>query len=199
MEMDLHQWQQLAIFITAVGGALTTIVAWKARIWPWLKHRWRTRSKVVMLETLARIERSTQTATAERQKIAHDFAELKREFVLFGASVRAMIASDDTLATFEASPAGLLIDANRTYLRWTGKTPAELSGWGWINSVHVQDRQSLRVEWESAVRDVRQAILAFRMLAADGSDFKVKATITPIPEGIVPCEKFVGVIHRIED
>lgn len=190
MKLDPHQLQVAFGLIVGGGAALATVHRLITRTWPWLKERWANRTSRVMLAGLATLQAQGETAVTERRA-------LMKEFSLFRATVGAIVASDETIATFEASPDGLLITANRTYLKWTGKTLEELKRWGWINSVVTEDRGKVRTEWDSACRDVRQSELFFRMLDADGQAFKVRATASPIPEG-ERCEKFVGVIHLLE-
>lgn len=114
---------------------------------------------------------------------------------LMAATMRATSNTNPRMATFEASCDGHLTDCNKTYLRWTGRTLDEMLNWGWITTVHPEDRDAVRKEWMQAVGDVRQSILKYRMLNEDGGCFYVEVTATPIPEGTFPCEKWVGVIY----
>jgi hypothetical protein len=190
--------RQIFETLVALGSAASVVAGWFLWVWPRVKRAWQNRTSVVIRAGIADLRAQGETAAAERSAQSRTLTELKRDFVLLGATMRAVVASDQTMATFEAGADGLLKDANRTYLLWTGRTFGELERWGWINCVSPQDRQRVRAEWESAVRDVRQSVMRFSLIAADGTLFEVRATATPIPEGIIPCEKFVGVIHRLD-
>lgn len=192
--MDL---QNLATTVTLVAGAITASVGLYRGGWAWIRERWENRSSVVIRNALTKLQQQGEAAMGERSALGRKFDVLSRDFVLFTSSVKAVIEADTTIATFEASPDGHLIDANRTYMQWTGKTLDELLRWGWINCVHPLDQDDVRREWESACRDQRQSTKQFRMLDADGREFRVRATAKPIPEGRV-CEKFAGVLHRLD-
>lgn len=194
--MELHDLQRIAGAVIAISGAVGAIYGWVRIVWPRLKARWRNRTKVRVLDALERIERTCVDATRERTALTNTVGGLAKEFHLFRATVGAVIAADPDTATFEASPSGLLTDASRAYLRWTGRSFADLERWGWINAVHHEDRAKVRTEWDAAVRDQRQSVMRYRLLGADGTAFGVLVTATPIPDGAATCEKFVGVIHR---
>lgn len=192
--MDL---QHIGGTVIVVSGAVSAVVGWVKIVWPRLKRAWSTRRSVLVMAALDRIEAATQAESVKGTDRGRKLDQLTREFVLFSSTVKAVVESDTTIATFEASPDGHLIDANRTYLQWTGKTLAELLRWGWINCVHPADQAQVRRDWESACRDVRQSVSIFRMLDADGEPFRVRATAKPIPDGPT-CEKFAGVLHRLD-
>jgi PAS domain S-box-containing protein len=114
---------------------------------------------------------------------------------LMAATMRATQNTNPRMATFEADAEGRLIDANKTYLRWAGRQLNEMLGWGWITTVHVDDREQVRREWVQAVADVRTSVMKYRIVDEDGEVIHVEVTATPIPEGVMPCEKWVGVMY----
>lgn len=193
--MDL---QHGALTVTAIGGAVGTLYGGYRVLWPRMWRAWANRSKVRVEAALARIEQSSATAANERSSVARVVEELKHDFALFRAEISAFVAADPDVATFVASPQGLLTEASKTYLRWTGRSFADLERWGWVNVIHPQDQAKVRSEWDAAVRDQRQSVMRFRMIGADGGYFEVVATATPIPDGAVTCEKFVGHIRRFD-
>src|SRR5574343_1543531 len=90
-----------------------------------------------MPDSMKRIEATLKTNAAAA-------AEVRQTVDLMAATLRAQANTNPRMATFEASPTGALTDANKTYLRWTGLTLPELVNWGWINSVHPEDRERVR-------------------------------------------------------
>lgn len=144
-----------------------------------------------LADSLNRVE-SKLSANVERAESINKTVEL------MAATMRATSNTNPRMATFETSASGMLIDCNKTYLRWTGRTLDEMLNWGWINCVHPDDKVTVRREWLEAVADVRQSVLRYRMLDEDGGCFKVEVTATPIPEGALTCEKWVGVIYLEE-
>lgn len=190
----LREVTMVAGAVISLGGAWATV----KRGGPWLRQRWANRTSAVIRAGLATLQSQNDKASEERASHGRMLATLAKDMVLLGATMRAVVASDPTIATIEATPEGLLRDANRTFLHWTGRTFAEIERWGWLNCVAEEQRQKVRAEWESAVRDVRGVVIGFDLLSVDGSRLPVRATLTPIPEGIIPCEKFIGVIHRLD-
>jgi hypothetical protein len=128
-----------------------------------------------------------------------DVQDMGKKLDLLGMTFDATVNADPNIATFKAARNGLLIEASGTYTKWTGLPFPALAGWQWINAVHAEDRPRVRAEWESAIADVRESRMRYRMLSADGlTYFEVNVVATPIPQGANPCEKFIGVISREE-
>jgi PAS domain S-box-containing protein len=223
--MDLHQIKNLeAVIISAISiiGAIWAFLKW---VWPYLKNGYeRTIAVFRIVEQMPTVLESMQSVdTLSRQvsiimkqvmpdggsSLADSMKRIEttvsdnakrseatgKNVALMTATMRATSNTNPRMATFETSSEGLLVDCNKTYLRWTGKTLNEMLNWGWINTVHPDDRDMIRREWNQAVVDVRQSIHKYRMLDEDGACFYVEVTATPIPEGSYPCEKWVGVIY----
>ena len=141
-----------------------------------------------MPDSMKRIEAKLQDNSNKAEAIG-------KTVNLMAATMRATSNTNPRMATFEASPLGALIDANKTYLRWTGRQLNEMLGWGWINTVHQEDREQVRHEWLQAIADVRTSVMKYRIVDEDGEVLHVEVTTTPIPEGVMPCEKWVGVMY----
>lgn len=114
-------------------------------------------------------------------------------------TMRVRDDSDPRRGTFEADQHGLLVDCNKTYLRWTGRTLQEMFGWGWINAVHHDDRERVRDEWQQAIEDCRLSGLRFRLVNLEGDCITVESTATPVPEGQQHPERWVGIMFRVDD
>lgn len=142
-------------------------------------------------DSMKRIE-STLKSNAERSEA------IGKTVNLMAATMRATTNTNPRMATFEAAPSGMLTDANKTYLRWTGRQLNEMLGWGWITTVHPADREQVRHEWLQAIADVRTSVMRYRIVDEDGEVLVVEVTATPIPEGVMPCEKWVGVMYLVE-
>lgn len=169
--------------VPLIHGALADLAEGIARI-----------EAAALVESSKGTERGTQIEAQGLQ-----LASIAKNLALTNMTMRATLATDPRMGTFEADVNGLLIDCSKTYLRWTGRQFNEMRNWGWITTVHPDDRARVRLEWEQAVVDSRQSVMRYRMIGVDGNVFEVEATATPIPEGMLPCEKFVGVVHRLQD
>lgn len=144
-----------------------------------------------MPDSMNRIEATLKSNADEAKAIG-------KTVNLMAATMRAESNTDPRKAKFEASPTGELTDANETYLRWTGLSMPRMVRWGWINSVHPDDRDAVRREWLQAISDVRTSAMKYRIVDEDGEIIHVEVTATPIPEGVTPCEKWIGVIYLAE-
>lgn len=67
-------------------------------------------------------------------------------------------------ALVETNSQGRLTNMNRTYLRWTGRSPDELIGEGWKNVIHPDDLPNVARSWEAAVQGERDVELTFRLV-----------------------------------
>lgn len=83
-------------------------------------------------------------------------------------------------AITETDPAGGLVYANRTYLKWTGREDSEVYGDGWVNAVDSRDRNRVVSEWRDAVSGRRSFESRFRLLDGDGKPFIVYARAIPL-------------------
>lgn len=196
--MDLGDFQYVLAAVAGIGMSLGIMWGWLRKGLPWIKRRWANRTNAVIRAGLDALQVQGAAATTERTALSRKLDAFGRELAHLGATMRAVVAADPTKAMFEAGPDGLLHDASRTLLTWTGRTQEELDRWGWFNAVADEQRQKVRGEWESAVRDVRAIVIDFELVSLSGTRTAVRATVTPIPEGIIPCDKFVVVLVRIE-
>lgn len=78
--------------------------------------------------------------------------------------VRKALSNDSISGVWEASADGQLTYANRTFQRIVGRSLGDLEGWGWVNSIHPEDREKVLKEWKLALEQEREARLNFRVL-----------------------------------
>jgi two-component system, cell cycle sensor histidine kinase and response regulator CckA len=67
-----------------------------------------------------------------------------------------------------AGPDGSCDYLNRRWTEFTGRPVAAMLGWGWIESVHPEDREAFQAEYAAAVATRRPFRIEFRMLHQDG-------------------------------
>ena len=99
------------------------------------------------------------------------------------------------VAEFTCAPEGNVTYVNQTLARWLGVGKQELLGWGWINYIHIDDRDRVRREWTACVREHRALSIHYRLVEADGDITNVHAVATPIPDA-PPARQWVGVIRK---
>lgn len=215
--MDPTHARSIFELITAGAAAIGAVYGGWRYAWPLMK-RWGARwmlfwtgfdtvplihgSLAELHAGIARLEKfgideAAQGASrgAQIEEQGKQISAIGKSLALTNMTMRATLASDPNMATFEADPQGRLIEASKTMLRWTGKQFAEVAGWGWIATVHPDDRLRVRNEWNQAVSDCRTFELTYLMCGPEGA-YEVRVTATPIPELVTPCEKYIGVIYR---
>lgn len=101
----------------------------------------------------------------------------------------------------ETNHMGLLTFANRTHLRWTGRTLEELLGEGWINAIDPNDRKRLTEEWHDAVMDERDLITKFNILDTHGEVVPVRSHTYVIksPSGDGTVLGWAAMIYRADE
>lgn len=79
-----------------------------------------------------------------------------------------VLMSDTSNAIVEYDKDGVCTWVNWQYCRLTGRTPMEVLGYGWINSIHPEDRDDVRREWERSVEESRSFEMSYRKMTHDG-------------------------------
>lgn len=179
-----------------VAGAFQNIEALPARL-SGIDTRLDGMESAREVSDLAAAQRGLQLEDHGRQ-----LGAMTQAVTLMGLSFKATADYIPNLARFETDPSGLIVEASKQFCSWAGRQFPEVAGWGWITTVHPDDRPRVRAEWTEAVRDCRRSSMRYRMLGpgAEHDGFEVEFTATPIPEGgFLPCLKFVGALYRLED
>lgn len=82
---------------------------------------------------------------------------------------------------FRTDKDGHCVWVNTAYNLITGKPLEDLKGHGWISLIHEEDRETVRSEWELAVKDVRRFELPYKVINDRmGTTYLVKCTSYPI-------------------
>lgn len=116
--------------------------------------------------------------------------------------------SDRCLLEFDSD--GRCIFANRAFLRFTGRTEADIMGTGWTSSFHPDDRREVARSWETAVTSKSSLELGARMARANGEYARGSVQMTAVhasgelvawlgvftPNPVMPDAAHVGVAVR---
>jgi PAS domain S-box-containing protein len=143
-------------------------------------------------DAMARIEASTAERTVMLQ-------EMNKAIIGIVNLQKAAQNTNRRMAALEFDLNGRLIEVSKTYGRWTGVESNDLLGWGWINTVHPEDKDRVRRDLLSAVNECRSEVLRFSMIDHTGIAREVELTFNPVPDAPGTCEKFFGSLVKIED
>ena len=85
------------------------------------------------------------------------------------------ILSDMSVGVFETNKDGEFTKVKRKFLRMTGRTPEEVKGSGWVNTVAMRDRKRVESEWLQAIAEERELETVFLMITPDDERMQVSA------------------------
>jgi PAS domain-containing protein len=209
----------------AIGASVGSAYASWKWIWPWLKNDlWPV---LVGFKAIAELPTVVHTCSGLNDTIkAHDIrlARVMKEVLPNGGSslrdavgrietsvsdqaqylrvmagtMRANLDSDPYRALFETDADGSNLWVNKTYLRWVNRSVQEMLGWGWLACVADADRERVRDEWLSCVKERRQFQARYFLVDSAGARIEVDCHVVPIPEGASVVERYVGVIRRVD-
>lgn len=103
------------------------------------------------------------------------------------------LSMDISSGVQEFGPDGDLIWCNRTYLRLVNRDQTEVTGYGWINSIHPQDRDAVRHAWLEAVRNEMAYEGEYRVLQPEGEVIHISVRATVMRSG----DKVIGYVTSV--
>ncbi|HEX7512531.1 MAG TPA: PAS domain-containing protein, partial [Candidatus Methylomirabilis sp.] len=89
------------------------------------------------------------------------------------------LANETTALVWLSGPHGQRTFFNRAWLDFTGRSPAESEGRGWLESVHPEDREPVLNAWGAALAARREFRVEYRLRHADGRYCRIRETGTP--------------------
>ena len=216
-----------AFMIAIASAIGTAFAAWLLDRWLDIRGRWSRwreakRSRVTALDDLlarmpnalgfiedartwqqARDARDLRTDTSLAQiavsleantKATH---EIQQELKVIRATSRAKADADHTMGYFECAVSGGITEANETFQRRMKCGEEDLLDWRFLNFVHPEDRDRVKLKWDQARRLGIEFRERFRTVATDGQVWLVDARATPIPPGEEPVG-WIGFVHFLD-
>lgn len=86
------------------------------------------------------------------------------------------LLDNGSVPIYEAGLDGKCTWVNEKYCELTGYSLSEFLNNGWRNSLHVDDRDRIVSEWESAVKDKRDFHAEYRLVSRNGEIYKIHTT-----------------------
>lgn len=152
------------------------------------------------VQTRAKLLRSVRQEPARIIGISWDVTAAKlaesaqRETLNVLSKLRARIDALSSIANdfiWSAAPDGRIIDAD-SWCEFTGQTPKEASGWGWMNAIHPADRERTREELQQLI-DENSAQTEYRLRNRTGTYRWVRSRAAPLVGSDGNIEEWVGV------
>lgn len=121
-------------------------------------------------------------------------AELRRSEERF----RSLVAATSAIV-WTAPASGKLETVELGWNNFTGQTPQEAYGWGWLQAIHPADRERVEATWCQAVKMQASYQADYRLRRADGQYRWMSARAVPIVEPNGNVREWAGVHTDITD
>ena len=133
---------------------------------PALSHRW-----LSSVGSWKRTHRAwAHTKSLYIEGVVSDVTEQKLvEIALRESEERfRILASHAPVGIFQEDRNGIRTYVNERWLQITGSSLEKAMGWGWIRSVHSEDRDLVDSEWRAALKSGGSYAAEYRVLREDG-------------------------------
>jgi len=94
---------------------------------------------------------------------------------------------------------GFFVGDSSTWEAYTGQTPQEYMGWGWLDAIHPEDRELTAVAWRRAVEGKEFYYAEFRLRRHDGQYRRVTSRGVPVRNADGVMTEWVGTCTDVED
>lgn len=173
----------------SVGALSTAAVA----LWGYLALVFKRND--AKLNEFAAIPKNLQAVNAKLETQQGRMAHMQATLTDLHLEIKARGDLNIDAAEFTCAHNGEVTNVNLTFARWLGVDKSELLRWGWINYVHIDDRERVRAEWQACIKEHRALNVRYRLVEVDGDITQVHTVATPIPDA-PPARQWVGVIRK---
>ncbi|MCL6752127.1 PAS domain S-box protein [Nostoc sp. CCCryo 231-06] len=109
------------------------------------------------------------------------------------------LAEASASIVWNAGPWGNVVEDIPTWEAFTGQSPEQYKGWGWVDALHPDDRTSVTTIWRQAFFGRSVAVAEYRVLRHDGEYRYMKIRGVPILDETGEIEEWVGMCVDISD
>jgi len=110
---------------------------------------------------------SLQQCLIEQQTALRHRLQIEENLRRSEARYRSLAQASASII-WSAAPWGNVIDEIPNWQAFTGQSPEEYKGWGWVNALHPEDRKSLAAIWRQAFYTGSVAVAEYRVRHYDG-------------------------------
>ena len=100
---------------------------------------------------------------------------------------------------WSTNAAGEVVEDLPTFQSFAGRTQAELQGWGWVDTLHPDDRQRAAQIWSKAVANHSLYEIEYRMRRADGEYRYMSARGVPVIDKEGSVREWIGFCNDITE
>ncbi|ODG96308.1 hypothetical protein A4S05_19065 [Nostoc sp. KVJ20] len=109
------------------------------------------------------------------------------------------LAEASASIVWRAAPWGNVVDDIPTWQAFTGQSPEQYKGWGWVEALHPEDRSSMVEIWQQAFPTRSIAVAEYRVLRHDGEYRYMNIRGVPILDEIGEIREWVGMCVDITE
>ncbi|MEH2084829.1 MAG: PAS domain S-box protein [Nostoc sp.] len=109
------------------------------------------------------------------------------------------LAEASASIVWRAAPWGNVIDDIPTWQAFTGQSPEQYKGWGWVEALHPEDRTSIAEIWKQAFPTRSVAVAEYRVLRHDGEYRYMNIRGVPILDETGEIREWVGMCVDITE
>ena len=193
-------WSDLPVVVLLSTGA--TLASSRALLSRFSRH-----GNVTLLERPVRTVALTSTVQAAL-RARHRQYEVRDHLGERAAAQAALERSEARYRSLTLASASIvwLADAEGGFIRegssweeYTGQSPAAAEGFGWINAIHPQDRESVNNIWHRAFERKETYYSEYRLIRADGQYRRVVSRGVPVFDSDGTLLEWVGACIDVED
>ena len=109
------------------------------------------------------------------------------------------VATDSTTTIWSAGPDGAIIQESPGWEAFTGQALADYRGFGWVATLHPDDKGEVLTAWREALRKKLPVHGQYRLRGRDGEYRHVEVHGSPLTAADGSIEEWVGTITDIHD
>jgi PAS domain S-box-containing protein len=193
-------WSDLPIIILLASGA--TLASSRALLSRFARH-----GNVTLLERPVRTVALTSTVQAA-VRARHRQYEVRDHLQQRAAAQAALELSESRYRSLTLASAsvvwisnveGFFVGDSSTWEAYTGQTPQEYMGWGWLDAIHPEDRELTAAAWRRAIEGKEFYYADYRLRRYDGQYRRVTSRGVPVRNADGVMTEWVGACTDVED
>src|SRR5271165_4079571 len=142
-------------------------------------------------EMILRANRRLEKRAAELDRLNESLRQSEERY-------RSLVVATAQIV-WTTNPEGEVVEDMPMWRAFTGKSEEELRGWGWVDSLHPEDRERTRAVWSVAVRARSVYETEYRIRKSDGEYRHFAARGAPVLQADGSVREWVGTCTDITE
>ncbi|MEZ5817121.1 MAG: PAS domain-containing protein [Hyphomicrobiaceae bacterium] len=134
----------------------------------------------------------------ERAEVEAHLSEFANNLAHAKARFEALVQATAQIV-WSATPSGMVVEDSPSWRAFTGQSPEAFTGYGWLDAVHVADRDRTRAVWQQAVKEQRHYQVDYRLQHVDGGFRWTRARGVPLTTANGGVTEWVGMNEDIHE